>query len=381
MPQTAETPVDALKATVLFAMPVGPPYGGMTSYTAMLQTSALFADQSSQLLDTTPAAASRKGLVRVLQSIRRTLAVFSMVRQRRFDVVQFMTSDFLGFFEKGVMAIAAQMAGSRAVLHLVGGFVEFYATAGWNRPIIRWLLGRMDAVIAVHPDVAAYIQRIAPGAEIWVIPNPVVCGRIPPAPVARVNTPPRVLFTGSLRKAKGVLDLLEVARRIRDRGVAARFIIVGEGPEAAECQAFVRTHHLEDTVELPGFVDDERKAQLLRECDLYCLPTYSEGTPISVLEAMAASLPIVSTTVGGVPFAVTHGEHGWLVRPGDLAGIERAVLHLIASPRARAEMGCRGWKRAHEAFDLEIVVRVLIRRLNRLAGRSTHRNSHPVVAS
>lgn len=364
---------ELLNASVLFAMPVGPPYGGMTSYTAMLRVSPLFAEKSAHLLDTTPLADGRKGLARMALALRRTLAMLHRVRTNRIEVVQFMTSDNLGFFEKAVMAFAAQAVGARAVLHLIGGFAEFYARAGWRRPVIRWILARMNAIIAVHPEVAAYIERLAPGADVWVIPNPVVCRRSPPIFPRPASGTSTVLFIGALKRAKGVLDFLELARRIRDRGVSARFVVIGEGPDAAICHAFVRQHRLDDIIELPGFVDEATKASLLAESSVFCLPTYSEGTPISVLEAMAEGMPIVSTTVGGIPFAVRHGENGWLFPPGDLAGMERAVLYLLAAPKVRIAMGRSGWKRAQAMFSIDTIVPMLIHRLNRVNATSVLR--------
>jgi glycosyltransferase involved in cell wall biosynthesis len=178
----------------------------------------------------------------------------------------------------------------------------------------------------------------------------------------------QILFSGSLTQAKGVLDLIEVARVFRNELAGVRIIIIGTGDLAAECERRIRDQGLRDIVELHGFVDDADKDALLMSSHIYCLPSYSEGTPLSVLEAMASGLPIVSTTVGGVPYVAEQGVHGWLVPPGDVDGLGRAILNLVGSAAVRTAMGKNGFERVRRRFDIGIVANSVISRLNGVAG-------------
>src|SRR5262249_4177146 len=145
--------------------------------------------------------------------------------------------------------------------------------------------------------------------------------------------------------ATAVRTLERVARSRPD----ARLVLVGEGPERPKIEDQVRRLGVAAGVRFLGLRQDV--ARLLRATDLFLLTSVSEGIPLTVLEAMAAGLPVVATRVGGLAEVVVDGETGLLAPPGDDAALAGAVLRLAADPGARRRMGRRGQERAHTVFS------------------------------
>jgi glycosyltransferase involved in cell wall biosynthesis len=132
----------------------------------------------------------------------------------------------------------------------------------------------------------------------------------------------------------------------------ARLVLCGSG-EIEKVGAAARAAGVFDLVETPGWVGFEEKRRRLGEATLFVLPSYIEGVPISLLEAMAAGLPSVVTPVGGVLDAVTDGQEALVVPPGDVAALARAILQVLESPQLARALGGSARLRV-EAFDVAV---------------------------
>jgi glycosyltransferase involved in cell wall biosynthesis len=127
-------------------------------------------------------------------------------------------------------------------------------------------------------------------------------------------------------------------------------LIVGDGPDRAQVEAEIRRLGLAERVELAGERDDV--PQLLAASDVFVLASRSEGLPVSVLEAMAAELPVAASAVGGLAELVDDGETGILVPAGDEVALAEALRRLVADPELRRKLGAAGRARAEAEFDL-----------------------------
>jgi glycosyltransferase involved in cell wall biosynthesis len=179
-----------------------------------------------------------------------------------------------------------------------------------------------------------------------VIPNAV---DVDAAPRARLEgDPPRIVTVGRLAAPKDALTLVRALAALGP--LPFRAVLVGDGPDRAEVEAAVRSLGLADRVELAGSRADV--PDLLAAADLFVLSSRSEGAPFSILEAMAAGLPVVASEVGGVAELVAHGETGLLVPAGDPAPLADALRTLLVDPGLRSRLGAAGRARARERFDL-----------------------------
>lgn len=173
--------------------------------------------------------------------------------------------------------------------------------------------------------------------------------------------PPVVVLVARLLWDKGLGDFVDAARMLRQRGVAARFVIVGESDrENRACidAATIDSWKVEGVVELWGF--QSNMAEVLAGASVACLPSYREGLPKSLLEAMAAGLPCVTTDVPGCREAVRDGDNGLLVPAKNPSELADALERLIQNPELARRMGLRGRERLEQEFSAQQVNRATL---------------------
>jgi glycosyltransferase involved in cell wall biosynthesis len=219
---------------------------------------------------------------------------------------------------------------------------------------------------------AAKLGPMFPNARIEVLPNPIEVHRY--EDIARERfarafpdpRPPMALFLGDLLERKGAHDLVRAWPQVLRRFPGARLVLCGTG-DAAGLRRLAVENGVGDRLELPGWIELEEKRRRLREATAFVLPSYVEGVPISLLEAMASGLPSVVTPVGGVLDAVSDDVEALIVSPGDVDAIARAVLRLFGSPQRARTMGEAARARVEE-FDIRAFASKLDRIYRRILG-------------
>jgi glycosyltransferase involved in cell wall biosynthesis len=163
---------------------------------------------------------------------------------------------------------------------------------------------------------------------------------------------PRLVFVGRLSPEKGVVLLIEAAAKLKCDGIRVELVLIGDGPLRSEIERVVTQHGLRDTVELLGWHGSVRVRHEILGSRALVLPSFAEGLPIVLMEAMALHRPVISTYVAGIPELVQSGFNGLLVPPGsvhDLADAMRAVVR--GSVDQLQEMGHHGSARVAERHD------------------------------
>lgn len=125
-------------------------------------------------------------------------------------------------------------------------------------------------------------------------------------------------------------------------------MFVGGNGEISKVTQIISKYGLSDIVLFEGWVSGDKKIELLNKVDAYILPSYHEGLPISILEAMSYSLPIISTNVGGIPEILKNGENGFIISPGDKDAMYRAILELMNNEKLRIDMGKASYSKVQE---------------------------------
>ncbi|MGE5177856.1 MAG: glycosyltransferase [Bacteroidota bacterium] len=207
----------------------------------------------------------------------------------------------------------------------------------------------VDAIAAISEGVRrALVESGVPGARIRVVPSGIDLAPFD-APFDRCSERAALglgeddilaIQIAALAPHKSQTTLLQAAARLQGTAPRLRVWIAGEGALRAALLAEHQALGLGDRVRLLGFRDDP--IRLLRAADLFVLSSYLEGLGTSVLDAMAAGLPVAATRVGGVPEIVEDGATGLLVPPRDPAALAEAISRLAADPALRARMGARG---------------------------------------
>jgi glycosyltransferase involved in cell wall biosynthesis len=186
---------------------------------------------------------------------------------------------------------------------------------------------------------------------------------------ARLGLPADGLVLGAvgrLSAEKGFDVLVRAVHALRARGVDVRLVLVGEGDERAALERLVRELHLGDRVRLAGWQADVRP--YFEAMDAFALPSLREGLPNVVLEAMALDVPVVSTRVNGVPRLVQDGRNGFLVAPGDLAGLTTALFGLLTNPALRAVFRAAGRRTVETRYSFATRMHRLKRLYDELLG-------------
>ena len=164
--------------------------------------------------------------------------------------------------------------------------------------------------------------------------------------------PVRAIFVGRLDAVKGVPLLLEAFAGLRDRHPEAGLWIVGDGPGRAEYEAQAQAMGLGAAVEFLGYRSMSEVPGLLAQSDLLVLPSFAEGLPVVLMEALAARIPVIASRVAGVQELVEDGVNGFTIPPGDVESLRARMEVLFSDPDLRAKMGASGRNRVCSEFDI-----------------------------
>ena len=267
---------------------------------------------------------------------------------------------------KFILANMVVRARRPLILHAHGaGFDEFHrGLRGPLRSLVNRMLQQTSMLIALSSQWRDfYVQEceVSP-CQVVVLPNPVrVPSRVPDrAGRAQVQ----FLHLGRLGRRKGGCDLVNAFASLPESlRTRARLVLAGDGDVEGMRKLAAP---FGDRVRVLSWIDAHERDRLLSESDVFVLPSYAEGVPMSLLEAMAAGLPCITTPVGGIPDVFTHGSEGLLVPPGDAAQLRAAMSIFIGDEPARLAAGKRAYESAR-AFDVHTYARRLADIYQRIA--------------
>jgi glycosyltransferase involved in cell wall biosynthesis len=252
---------------------------------------------------------------------------------------------------------AARLAGVPVIICTRHAAPTIYRSRGRPTLLERMAIPFVDHFAAVSNEVretAARFKRL-PAKRSSVIYNGADLQRFRPASPARSAEKPALICVARLSPEKRHDVLLAAVRRLLDSGLALDLTVVGDGPTRPALEKQIADLRLEGAVRLLGMRDDV--AELLREADLFTMPSATEGMPITVIEAMACGLPIVATAVGGFLELVKDGENGFLVPVGDADALAQALARLIRDRDLLRRIGAANRRVAEEKFDIADTVR------------------------
>jgi glycosyltransferase involved in cell wall biosynthesis len=255
----------------------------------------------------------------------------------------------------GALVLAARSRRVPVLVHAHGGRVQLWLTSTWRRRLAAAALRGAEEVLAVSEGAAGAL-RPALGDRVRLVENGVDVAVFTPGAPDTHRARPRVLFVGLLSERKGVLDLLEASDRLAADGVDHEVHLVGgpppDDPDAAA--AIVEAaRSRRDRVVLRGAVDRSEMPSTYREAEIFCLPSWWEAMPLSVLEAMACGVSVVASDVGDVARIVDDGVTGRVVPARDVDALAAALASVLGDADARSEMGAAGRRRVVDRWTIE----------------------------
>lgn len=343
-----------------------PPVGGMSTYYQMLlgssittQVNLTFIQSSSQKrsLSSTGKVTLSNLFFAVLDVWHFTRALFS----HRPEIVHIGTAAGLSFVKNGLLVWVAKALGYPVLLHPHCSLSSLYDghSKSWHRFFSR-VFHSTAGVIAISAEWSR-LNEILPGQTVYFLPNAVDLKLYREAADLHLagtahGTPVKILYLGNIGKAKGSFDLIQAAARVRALGLDIQVNLVGEEltvGEKSQLDESIRLARLGEAVTLQEPACGEVKLGYLKDADIFVHPSYAEGMPMAVLEAMACGLPVVATRVGGIPELVISGKNGLLVEPGQTDQLAEALITLAKDGALRQSMGEAGYALAREKYDLE----------------------------
>ena len=248
--------------------------------------------------------------------------------------------------------------------HLLGGPRYSFTVHGpeeFDKPRFLHLTRKIhDAafVVAISSYGRSQLWRWLPGQE-WNKVSVVHCaleGSFFQASDSVTAQPaPRLVNVGRLCAQKGQLLLVEAAALLKQDGVAFELVLAGDGEMREAIEAAIVRHRLGDSVRITGWVDSATVRREMLEARALVLPSFAEGLPVVIMEAMAVGRPVVTTRIAGIPELVREGVDGWLVPPGDILELKRAMQECLqASPERLLEMGRAANERVRQRHDADV---------------------------
>jgi glycosyltransferase involved in cell wall biosynthesis len=351
------------RPTVVVVAEARPMRGGIATFAETITADPLLAKDFDVQLLNTARVATREGGRFNLSNVRYALAdawrVFGASRKADIVHLQLVADPGLPSLRAAALSLAAAAGRAKLIAHVhsaVGnaGRPEFAAYGKVDRWALR-TLRLADLVCTVSTVGTATMQTLAPGTWVETVDNAVNLDDFPPGEAD--GEPPTVLFVGVICRRKGLFELARAARALRERGVRDWNLIVvgGQGPtpqtEYDEIVAEFATAGLAESLVGPEYGDQIKSR--LAQADIFVLPSFLEGQPIAIIEAMASGLPVVGTSIGAVPDLIRDGVEGRIVEPGDDAALADALGEVIGDRATRRRMSRASRQRAELGHGLD----------------------------
>lgn len=236
------------------------------------------------------------------------------------------------FIRKSLVLKLSKIFNKKVIVHMHGAeFKQFYNYSNNNKKIkIKEFLIESDKVIVLGESWKEFVAKLDDRINIEVMPNFVSCTD---ASVSFKNNKVNILFLAVLIKRKGIFDLIEAINLILNDNKFSSYeinvIIAGTGEDEKQVIDRVKKLNIMENFEFKGWVGKDEKLKILQNSQLFVLPSYNEGLPVSILEAMSYGLPIISTNVGSIEDAVINDYNGRIINPGDINSLRESIEYLI----------------------------------------------------
>lgn len=273
------------------------------------------------------------------------------------DIVHIHSSFGPSFYRKMPFIYMASVCRIPIVNHIHGAdFDEFYVNASESKKKkVKKIYEKCSVLIALSEEWKECLSQIVSPSKISIVENYSILHEDALKQRLERKCNNIVLFLGELGKRKGCYDIPEVIAQVKKSIPDVRFVLAGAGDEVDEkaIKELIAEKGVSDNVKFPGWVRGDTKDKLLREADVFFLPSYNEGMPMSVLDAMGYGFPVVSTNVGGIPKIVHDGENGYCCDPGDVNRFAKRITKILLDGKERKSFGEASWKIVKEGYSLE----------------------------
>lgn len=284
------------------------------------------------------------------------------------DIIHIHSSFGPSFFRKIPFIYFASWAKKPIINHIHGAdFEEFYNNASFRKKkLIRKIYNKCSHFIALSDEWREKLKLIVPEECISVVENYSIPQINALDERMKRSSNNQILFLGEIGQRKGCYDIPEVVEKVLMEIPQARFILGGSG-DIKVIEALLREKGIDSNVVFPGWVRGDEKDKLLKSSDIFFLPSYNEGMPMSILDAMGYGLPIVSTNVGGIP-RIVSAKNGHICNPGDKKELAKSIVSILNNNNKLKSLSLGSYEIVKEKYSLELHVKALEELYMKLGG-------------
>ncbi len=335
---------------LLILGPLPPPVGGVETVTQAVLESEKLGEFDTRHCDTTKGRPKQTQGKFDLGNIRWANIHFSRLRgaMKRFkpDVVYMpVTATWSGFLRDAVLARIAKRRGAKVIGHVHGAwFDRILRRSGVSGRIVRTSLGYFDALLMLGNRWKKVVDDYGFPGQVLVVPSTFrreVFERGAAFERDYSKDGPG-LFVGQVGKRKGVYDLLDAVKLLKERANPVKLVMVGPGEFEGEWESLLQKRKelgLEDEVTFTGSLNGEELYEQFRNASFFVLPSYDEGLPVVFFEAGAFALPVIGTPVGSIPDLLENERNALMVEPGDTEAIAAALHRMSSETELRRKLG------------------------------------------
>jgi glycosyltransferase involved in cell wall biosynthesis len=341
--------------------------GGNVSDCRALMNSSFPQLLELDLIDTTQVSNPPPPIyIRAFHAARRLCIFILRILFRRPDATLLFVAVGLSVLEKGFMGWCSRIFGVPAYMFPRGGpLIDICAKSPFARIWVKFAFGGASKVLCQ----GATWQQFSMDVLGFSIENSIVIPNWTATPTLldvgrqrnwyEKSKRLKFLFLGWVEREKGVCDLISACHILSERH-NFQLDIAGDGNFLEYVREMISDYNLQNHVNLLGWLDEDRTLQLLKDSDVLVLPSYAEGLPNAMVEAMAAGLAVIVTAVGNIPDYIRSYENGILIEPGDSVALAEVMIRLICDPPLVTRLGKAAHASACEVFSIDSAVDQLV---------------------
>lgn len=264
--------------------------------------------------------------------------IWYMLFVRSVKIVHIQGAAFASFERNVFFVKVGKLFGKKVVMHMHCADFESYYNPSKHKQRIVDIINACDLYLVLSDSWKQYFESIGVKSNIIKVLNNTIT---PPVTkiVKRSTDILNLLYLGVIGQRKGIYDILNALKDNKEMFEGKIVLRIGGNQEEEKLQACINEYGLQGMVKFEGFVSGEKKIECLNWADVYILPSFNEGLPIGILEAMSYRHPIISTPVGGIPEVVKDGVNGIMVKPGNVQEIAKAISAFVGDKKLVEEYG------------------------------------------
>lgn len=244
----------------------------------------------------------------------------------------------------------AKLFGKKTLIHLHSG-AEPIIDSNITK-IYDYYFNKADVTILLAHSIKDQLSEKFTFKSAKVLYNPCVTNHVAFFKKKKKS----ILFAGHINNNKGVFDLLLAFSNINKKYPEWKLIIAGSG-DIERLNFLIKKYGFNNQVEFLGWIRDQQKDETFSQVSIFCLPSYTEGFPMAVLDAWAYGLPVITTLVGGLPDILKHGENSMVFQPGDIKGLSKNLEELITNEKLREKISIESLKLSRNEFNIEQIAK------------------------